>query len=175
MTNAKSDPLLLAAKGLIYFILAIIAFAGVMVAIGAPAFAIFGGEIAPEISSSDVPAAVHWLIVLLLIAVAAILAMGFVFFRLMLRIVRSVGEGDPFVPENADRLSLMAWTMLAINVAALPVFGLAVYIADSIGEDAGTVDANIDFGGLVLVLTLFVLARVFRHGTQMREELEGTI
>jgi hypothetical protein len=32
-----------------------------------------------------------------------------------------------------------------------------------------------DFTGLLMVLTLFVFARVFRYGTNMREELDGTI
>jgi hypothetical protein len=30
-------------------------------------------------------------------------------------------------------------------------------------------------GGVILSLTLFVLARVFRKGTDMREDLEGTV
>ena len=32
-----------------------------------------------------------------------------------------------------------------------------------------------DGSGVILVLVLFVLARVFRKGTEMREELEGTV
>ncbi|WP_370178175.1 DUF2975 domain-containing protein, partial [Alteriqipengyuania sp.] len=93
----------------------------------------------------------------------------------LLRLVNSVHEGDPFAPENGDRLSMMAWLMLAINILALPVAGLGAYIAKTAGEEPGTVDASFDFGGLVLILTLFILARVFRHGSAMREELEGTV
>ena len=36
-------------------------------------------------------------------------------------------------------------------------------------------EASFDFGGLILILTLFILARVFRHGAAMREDLEGTV
>jgi hypothetical protein len=40
-------------------------------------------------------------------------------------------------------------------------------------------DADFDFGvslgGLLLALTLFILARVFRQGAAMREDLEGTV
>jgi hypothetical protein len=93
----------------------------------------------------------------------------------MLAIVRSVGEGDPFIPANADRLTAMGWIMLAINIAAIPLAILGTYIASIAGEDAISVDAGVDFGGIVLVLTLFILARVFRHGTAMRADLEGTV
>ncbi|WP_114521451.1 DUF2975 domain-containing protein [Altererythrobacter sp. ZODW24] len=175
MTTITKDPLLAVAKGIIYFLMGVIAFAGVIVAIGAPAFAIFGGEIAPDITSADVPSHIRWLIVLLLAAVAGILYLGWRFFLNMLKIVESVGEGDPFVPANGDRLTAMAWLMLAINLAAIPVAGIALYIANVVGENPGTVDASVDFGGLVLILTLFILARVFRHGTAMRDDLEGTV
>jgi hypothetical protein len=37
------------------------------------------------------------------------------------------------------------------------------------------VEGGVDFGGIILVLTLFVLARVFKHGAAMREDLEGTV
>jgi hypothetical protein len=37
------------------------------------------------------------------------------------------------------------------------------------------IDAGISGNGLLLVLVLFILARVFRQGTAMREELEGTV
>ena len=40
-------------------------------------------------------------------------------------------------------------------------------------------DLRADFGfsggGLLLMLVLFILARVFRRGAEMREELEGTV
>ena len=104
-----------------------------------------------------------------------LLALALQFFRLLLRIVNSVGAGDPFAPENGDRLSAMAWLMLAVNLLALPVAGLAAYIANTAGEDAANVEASFDFGGLILILTLFILARVFRHGAAMREDLEGTV
>ena len=97
------------------------------------------------------------------------------FFWLMLGIARSVAQGDPFIRENAARLSMMAWIALAINALYLPVAGFAVYLTKRLGGAPGTVDVSLDFGGLILVLTLFILARVFRHGAAMREDLEGTV
>lgn len=32
-----------------------------------------------------------------------------------------------------------------------------------------------DLGGIILAITLFILARVFRQGAAMRNDLEGTV
>jgi Fe-S cluster assembly ATPase SufC len=34
---------------------------------------------------------------------------------------------------------------------------------------------GLDMTGILLVIILFILARVFRHGAAMREDLEGTV
>ena len=175
MSTRKSDPLLVIAKIIVWFIIGVLAFAGFFVALGIPALAIFNGKVAAELAANNAPESLVWLIAGLLVAVLGLLALALQFFRLLLRIVNSVHEGDPFAPENGDRLSMMAWLMLAINILALPVAGLGAYIAKTAGAEPGTVDASFDFGGLVLILTLFILARVFRHGSAMREELEGTV
>jgi hypothetical protein len=175
MAQSLSDPLLIAAKVIIYFMLGVLAFAGFFVLLAIPAALIFGADLGASVSVEELPQHAYWLIAALLVGVAAILALAFRFFQHMLAIVRSVEDGDPFVPANADRLSGMAWIALAINLAALPVAGLGVYVAKLAKEAPGTVDASIDFGGIVLILTLFILARVFRHGAAMREDLEGTV
>ena len=115
------------------------------------------------------------LLAVLLAGVAALLYLGWRFFRAMLAIVRSVGDGDPFIPSNADRLTAMGWIMLAINIAAIPLAALGVHIASLVGEGERSIEAGVDFGGIILVLTLFILARVFKHGAAMREDLEGTV
>ena len=37
------------------------------------------------------------------------------------------------------------------------------------------VTADVSANGLLLVLVLFILARVFKTGAQMRDDLEGTV
>ncbi len=175
MANKLNDPLLMAAKGIIYLILGVFAFAGVIVLLTIPAALIFGADLGAEINAADLPQHAYWLIALLLSAVAGLLYLGIRFFLYMLRIVQSVGVGDPFAPENADRLTAMAWITLAVNVLMLPVAALGIYIAKLAGEAPGTIDADLDFGGIVLILTLFILARVFEHGAAMRDDLEGTV
>lgn len=101
-----------------------------------------------------------------------ILALGIAFIRALTRIIASVGDGDPFRPDNADRLSQMGWIALALQVCNLILAPISGVIADRIGEANG-IDASFD--SLVLALVLFILARVFRHGTQLRDDLEGTV
>lgn len=175
MTNSKSDPLLMIAGGILWFILGVIAFAGAIVAICIPGVLIFGTAFVDAADMPPLTQSMRLMIPLLLVGVAGVLYLGWRFFRAMQAILRSVGEGDPFIPVNADRLTLMAWIMLAINVVSIPLAVLGANIAELAGDDVGNVRAGFDAGGVVLVLTLFILARVFRKGTEMREELEGTV
>jgi hypothetical protein len=114
-------------------------------------------------------------IIVLLLLVGAMTALGFLFLRHLRRIVASVSHGDPFVPVNADRLRHMAWLALAMQAMMIPLMGLVVWF-DALPQQANVhYSDNNSFGGLLLALLLFVLARVFRVGTQMRDELEGTV
>lgn len=107
--------------------------------------------------------------------IAVLLAGAFWFVHLLGRIVDTVGDGDPFIPTNADRLRTMGWLALAIQLLTLPI-GIAVaQIAEVIEDSPSDTSIGLDFTGLVLVLILFVLARIFRKGAEMREELEGTV
>jgi hypothetical protein len=134
------------------------------------------GEMAARLARQGFEAAsVEWLAVLLLL-IAAMTALAFFFLRHLRRIVDTVLGGEPFVPANAGHLRHMAWLVLAIQVLAVPMTGLAVWF------DAAPFKPNVHHGsngismwGLVLALVLFVLARVFRVGSEMRDELEGTI
>ena len=175
MSKLTHDPLLVAAKAITYVMMGIIAFAGIIVAVCAPALIIFGAEFAGAAEIADLAMSTRLLIALLLAGVAAVLFLAFRFLQHMLRIITSVGEGDPFTPANASRLTAMAWLGLAIQVASVPLAGLGLYVADLAGEDPGTVDFGLDFGGILLVLVLFILARVFKRGAEMRDDLEGTV
>ena len=88
MSVKPKDPLLAIAKGVVYFMLGVMAFAGVMVAIGAVATLLFGNNIteyAPE--GTDLPEYFRWIITLLLVTVVGALYLGFRFFLHLLRIV----------------------------------------------------------------------------------------
>ncbi|WP_336987407.1 DUF2975 domain-containing protein [Altererythrobacter aquiaggeris] len=175
MTTFAKDPLLAAARIILYFILGVIAFAAFFVTLGAAAMLLYNAGLLADIQDPDIPRSMGWQVALLLLAVTGVLYLGWRFMKHMLDIVTSVSDGDPFVPANADRLTAMAWLMLAINLLALPIGGFGIYLAKKLGEHTGTAEVSMDFGGLTLILTLFILARVFRHGTSMRDDLEGTV
>lgn len=90
----------------------------------------------------------------------------------LVAIVETVRASDPFVPRNAERLYVIAWALLALQVLGM--------IIAAIGEAISTPENPVDFGGVsasgwLAVLLTFVLARVFAEGTMMREDLEGTV
>lgn len=84
-------------------------------------------------------------------------------------VVESVRDGDPFIPENARRLHVIALALLAIQLLhlALDAISAAVSMPDLGGKTS--VDS------WLAVLLLFVLARVFDIGTRMRADLDGTV
>jgi hypothetical protein len=109
----------------------------------------------------------------LMALIVATAALAFLFLRYLRRIIDTVGEGDPFIPENSVRLRWMAWLVVAIELLAIPAgiqAGWISYVAHVQYADIG-----FSFGGAMLALILFVLARVFHKGAEMRDELEGTV
>jgi hypothetical protein len=91
----------------------------------------------------------------------------------LLAMVATVRAGDPFVAANAARLQAIAWVLLALQVLSL-VIGA---IAKSVSTPAHPldVDAGFSINGWLAVLLTFLLARVFAKGTQMRDDLAGTV
>ncbi|MES2124906.1 MAG: DUF2975 domain-containing protein [Gemmatimonadota bacterium] len=83
-------------------------------------------------------------------------------------IVGMVSAGDPFVVENAVRLQQIAWAVLGLELLHLAV-GVIRAIASL------DLHWSVSPTPWLSVLLLFVLARVFRQGALMREELEGTV
>ena len=83
-------------------------------------------------------------------------------------IVASVRAGDPFVAPNARRLTAIAWALLGIMICDL-AFGVMASMLDT------HMEWSFSLTGWLAVLLLFVLARVFDHGTRMRDEIEGTV
>lgn len=182
MNAIKSrDPLLAAAKGLVWFFTILIGAVTLAVLIAIPAAIIFQGQIMAEIAKEGVSAGseVIGAILLLLVCIAALLALAVYFLVLLRRIIDSVGEGDPFIPENGKRLARMGWITVASQLVIIPLGAMALWLEGVIGDSDSNIDVSSDFGlsfeGILLALILFILARVFRHGTAMRDDLEGTV
>jgi len=182
MQDTKPNDLLLLAGKIITFIMqGALAIGAIALAIATPALLIFRNrvieEFATEAGNPEVAFPLFQLAGVMLIGLA-IVAMLFVFFGTLRKIIATVGEGDPFAPENADRLSLMGWLMLGVQLALIPATALGIALARFASEMEDmhlTVDGGWDIEGILLVIILFILARVFRHGAAMREDLEGTV
>lgn len=180
MSKATRDPLLGTAKVIVMVFIGLIAFAGIMVAIGIGAcLTVARGELFAKLAEAGAPEGTYWAVLAILLAIEGLLYIAFRFLLELRGIIRSVDAGDPFQPENADRLSRMGWLTVAAYGVALPVGVLAGWIQRVTERAGGELDFNSDFnidgGGILLILVLFILARVFRQGAAMRADLEGTV
>ena len=116
--------------------------------------------------------------VFILLLLALTLAAMFRFFGKLRALITSVGEGDPFIPENARHLHAMAWLLLGVEILSLLVGAIRLHLANlaNLTEGSDRLDFNLyDLDGILMIIILFILARVFRHGAEMREDLEGTV
>ncbi len=120
-----------------------------------------------------------------LVALSGFMAMlicVFLILRAVLRVVISASLGDPFVAKNADDIVRIAWLLLGVSVwKMLIALGIYAVSPDSVRVYMRTThehflgDLDFPFAGLFGVLLIFVLARIFRRGTEMRAELEATV
>ncbi len=107
------------------------------------------------------------------IGIAAMLYFGTRILRHLLGFVRSVSLGDPFIADNALRLRKMAWLTVAVECS-----GLALWFYERAIErytEPLDIGFSVSMGGIIAVVTLFVLARIFAIGAEMRDDLEGTV
>ena len=92
------------------------------------------------------------------------------------RLIGTVGQGDPFVPENVRRLWRMSWAALGFQLISLPIGLLTGFVEPLLAlENATLGDVKFNLTGLLAVFVLFILTRVFQRGVEMREDLEGTV
>lgn len=180
MNLAENDLLLKLGKMLALILQVLCALAGAVVILAIPVIILISEDMLPGlVDANDFPLAAQFLLpgVSLLLLIAVSLAALFFFFGKMRAIIGSVGAGDPFIPENARRLNAMAWLLLVHESAALLIGELRAYVANLTDEQGGhTIDYGpYDLDGILIVIVLFILARVFRYGAAMREDLEGTV
>ncbi len=171
--RAPHDPLLAIVRIVLFGGMALTLFAAAALAVGTPLMFVWRDSIVARLSGHGAPPEVIWAIIAVSLMMIAMAVLGFFFFRHLYRIIGTVGDGDPFVPVNADRLRAMAWLSLAVHVLAVPSSMLGGWIA-SVTERV-RIEMDLPLSGLLLALVLFILARVFREGTRMRADLEGTV
>ena len=172
MVHIVKDPLLTAAT--VATVLARIALVIGMIGLGATlAAAVFRPDLLgtpPVIGigrgrQDDVPGAALVIVVLTIVAFALL----YDFAARLARIIATVRHGDPFTLANAARLTRMAWLAVTVEVINIVQSLMSTYLPSN------GMNTPVSLTALVVGLLLFVLARVFRHGAAMREDLEGTV
>jgi len=103
----------------------------------------------------------------------AAIPLNYVVLQRLLAIVETVRAGDPFVAANASRLRAIAWALVAVQLLSLVIGAIAKTL--STPAHPVDLDAGFSINGWLAVLLTFLLARVFTEGTNMREDLEGTV
>jgi Protein of unknown function (DUF2975) len=107
-------------------------------------------------------------------AIAALALVHFIF-RALRRVVASASVGDPFIEANAVELVRVAWLLLGLNVIDAVIKPTVYLLAPVAVREKIHDTVHISITGLFAVLLIFVLAQIFRRGSDMRAELAGTI
>lgn len=175
--RSDGDPLLAVLRFIVMEVIGVLCFAAFMLLVATPFVLIFQDAVLKEIADATTGSQPIVALVLLMLGAAALCGIAIRFFYLLMKITDTVRDGDPFIPENARRLTLMGWTAIAGHLWAFALAIPGLWFASSLKDRGETVDVDASFGGggVILILVLFVLARVFRHGAAMREDLEGTV
>lgn len=122
-------------------------------------------------ASVDVAGAVTVIRLMLVLGMASALAVHPILASLV-RIVATVEAGDPFVDGNATLLVRIGWALLVLQVLDLCFGALGRWIAMLKLDGPGWTPS---LGGWIAVAMVFVLARVFRIGARMRDDLAATV
>ena len=138
-----------------------------------PAALIMNERLLRLLERHDAPPESIWVVISVVALSGLSAGLGFFFFRHLYRIVASVEGGDPFVPANARRLQFMGWIAIAVHVLGIPLAMTSRWLDRIFGRPHDGFELS--YFAILLALVLFVLARVFREGARLREEVEGTV
>ena len=90
------------------------------------------------------------------------------------RILATLAEGDPFVPENAPRLLKIAIAIAIMELARYAVIVLLMLFVD-FGDDMAGPRFSVSLAAWVSAAAMLVFSQVFREGSRLREEEKMTV
>lgn len=108
----------------------------------------------------------------LLVGGMVVSALAVLALQQVLRIVESVISGDPFAPENGERWTRVGWLALAVQAVDMAQGPIVERVAPKIPVISNSPGS---LTGIMMVLLIFVVAQIFRRGTRMQQEIEGTV
>jgi len=184
LDSGSNDIVLKSARGILILSKWMLVFAIGIIAIGLLAIPFtyqdMLAEMAKVFAIPPAPEVFGMIALILILLVIMLLLVLFAVDRLR-RIVDSVSEGNPFTHINGTRLRGIGIAAFAIQIITFCASLLGTGLVTMLGETKpGTdldisIDASISLTGILFVLLLIILARVFDRGAEMREELDGTI
>ncbi len=183
MTTTRKDPLLMSAKVMtviarVILVLGVIAVGIAMVAIVFASMGWLPDNVIEHITAeadSPIEFAKLWVALFPMAGALVIFALSYDFVKRLGEMIDTVGQGDPFTFANAARLTRMAWLALGIEAATFVATLLGDWVESHLGDESMDLTSEFSLTGILLALVLFILARVFREGARMRDELEGTV
>ncbi|MEL7480134.1 MAG: DUF2975 domain-containing protein [Pseudomonadota bacterium] len=109
------------------------------------------------------------------LAALVVVIPGIIYICIQLRrILTTLAEGDPFVPENAPRLLRIASAIAIMELARYAaIILLRVFV--EFGEDMSGPRLSISIVAWVSAAAMLVFSQVFREGSRLREEDKMTI
>ena len=184
-TGAEANDMVLkSARGILIFSkwISVLAIAAVTLALVTLPFTYQAGlaELSNVFVNPPEPEAAGLVGLIMILGIVILLLTLFAINRLR-RLVDSVSDGSPFTRINGTRLRGIGLAAFAIQivtfVGSLLGTGLLTMLGETKpGQDLDiSIEASISLSGILLVLLLIILARVFDRGAEMREELDGTI
>lgn len=87
------------------------------------------------------------------------------------RVFETLTQGDPFRPENVGRLRVIGLSLIGLEV----IGGLVRLASAWLLPEHSTIRLGLNFTGWFAILSVFVLAEVFREGARLRSDAELTI
>ena len=181
--QAQSDLLLKAARLMVILGQIFIVIGTIGIGIGIGALLTVGRDgVFERIAKVGAPDAAYPMLILSFLLIMVMLQIGYRFLRNLGGIIATVGEGDPFALSNAERLSTMGGLSVGGHVLGAVLAAMAAWFMPYLvklegarGHHGYDFGFGVGGGGILLTLILFILARVFREGAKMREDLEGTV
>ena len=183
MKQIIKDPLLTAARVGTYVVQAFLVIGMIALGIGlAVCVALAIGWVPDDMTVTGIEGGVEamssaglWIGAVSIVLIMASLGLLNDFTVRLRQIIDTVGLGDPFVLDNAGRLTRMAWIAVIVQLVLLAAAVLAGMAGAQLDENVFELNVDLSPGGVVMAVILFILARVFRKGAEMRAELEGTV
>jgi hypothetical protein len=106
----------------------------------------------------------------MLLAYALSLGGVLVIVHCLRKIFATLTAGDPFHPDNVNRLRLIGLMLAGLELGRYAVWTLSRFM-----PQVDRVEPNFNLTAWFSVLVVFVLAEVFREGARLRREAELTI